>query len=137
MSAPFCWWAAFGLFEWAEQRGLGDAVARTVAVNVFFFVELMYLFNCRSLTRSVFTLHPLSNRWVLGGVGLMIALQLSYTYPLFMNTAFKSAPLEAWLWLPIFAVGLVAFVVVEVEKWVRRRAAGRRARRTRTLPHER
>ena len=88
---------AFGLFEWAEQRGLGDAVARTVAVNVFVFVELMYLFNCRSLTRSMFTLHPLSNRWVLGGVGLMIALQLSYTYLPFMNTAFKSAPLEAWL----------------------------------------
>ena len=90
---------AFGLFEWAEQRGLGDAVARTVAVNVFVFVELMYLFNCRSLTRSMFTLHPLSNRWVLGGVGLMIALQLSYTYLPFMNTASKSAPLEAWLWL--------------------------------------
>ena len=117
---------AFGLFEWAEQRGLGDAVARTIAVNVFVFVQLMYLFNCRSLTRSVFTLHPLSNRWVLGGVGLTIALQLSYTYVPFMNTAFKSAPLDAWMWLPIFGVGLVAFVVVEVEKWMRRRAAARR-----------
>ncbi len=122
---------AFGLFEWAEQRGLGDAVARTIAVNVFVFVELMYLFNCRSLTLSVFKLHPLSNRWVLGGVGLTIVLQLSYTYLPFMNTAFKSAPLEAWMWLPILGVGLVAFVVVEAEKWVRRRTA---ARRTRSAP---
>ncbi len=102
---------------------MGDAVARTVAVNVFVFVELMYLFNCRSLTRSVFTLHPLSNRWVLGGVGLTIALQLSYTYVPFMNTAFKSAPLEAWMWLPILAIGFLAFFVVEGEKWLRRRAA--------------
>jgi len=117
---------AFGLFEWAEQRGLGDAVARTVAVNVFVFVELMYLFNCRSLTRSVFALHPLSNRWVLGGVGITIILQLLYTYAPFMNIAFKSAPLDAWLWLPILGVGVVAFVVVEAEKWLRRRTAARR-----------
>ena len=118
---------AFGLFEWAEQRGLGDAVARTVAVNVFVFVELMYLFNCRSLTMSVFKLHPFSNRWVLGGVGLMIALQLLYTYAPFMNMAFESAPLAAWMWLPVVAAGLVTFVVVEAEKWVRRWAAARRA----------
>ncbi len=116
---------AFGLFEWAERSGFGDDVARTIAVNVFVFVELMYLFNCRSLTVSMFKLHPLSNRWVLGGVGLMIALQLLYTYVPLMNTAFASAPLEAWMWLPILGAGLVAFVVVEVEKWVRRRSATR------------
>ena len=99
--------------------------ARTIAVNVFVFVELFYLFNCRSLTVSAFKLHPLSNRWLLGGVGLMIALQLLYTYVPLMNTAFASAPLEAWMWLPILGAGLVAFVVVEVEKWVRRRSATR------------
>ena len=55
-----------------------------------------------------------------------IILQLLYTYAPFMNTAFRSAPLDAWMWLPILGVGLVAFVVVEVEKWVRRRSATRR-----------
>ena len=121
---------AFGLFEWAERSGLGSDVARTIAVNVFVFVELMYLFNCRSLTRSVFTIHPLSNRWVLGGVGIMIVLQLLYTYVPFMNAAFSSAPLEAWMWLPIFAVGLVAFIVVELDKWLRRATAARNERRS-------
>ena len=119
---------AFGLFEWAERSGLGDAVARTIAVNVFVFVEITYLFNCRSLTRSVFAINPFSNRWVLGGVGITIALQLLFTYAPLMNTAFKSAPLEAGMWLPIFAVGLVSFVAVEVEKLLRRRAAARRSR---------
>ena len=99
-------------------------------MNVFVFVELMYLFNCRSLTRSVFTIHPLSNRWVLGGVGIMIVLQLLYTYVPFMNAAFSSAPLEAWMWLPIFAVGLVAFIVVELDKWLRRATAARNERRS-------
>jgi cation-transporting ATPase F len=116
---------AFGLFEWAEGSDLGDAVARTIAVNVFVFVELLYLFNCRSLTRSIFSMHPFSNRWVLGGVGLMVVLQLLFTYVPFMNTAFSSAPLEAYMWLPIIGVGLVAFVIVEIDKWLRRMAARR------------
>ncbi len=117
---------AFGLFEWAERSGLGSGVSRTIAVNVFVFVELMYLFNCRSLTQSIFKINPLSNRWVLGGVGVMIVLQLVYTYVPFMNAAFSSAPLDAWMWLPILAVGLVAFVVVEIDKWLRRLAVARR-----------
>jgi hypothetical protein len=45
-----------------------------------------------------------------------------------MNMAFKSAPLEAGLWLPIIGAGLVAFATVEAEKWVRRRTAARRRR---------
>jgi len=58
----------------------------------------------------------------------MIALQLLYTYAPFMNIAFKSAPLEARLWLPIIGAGLVAFVAVEAEKLLRRRTAARRMR---------
>jgi len=120
---------AFGLFEWAERSGLGDDVAHTIAVNVFVFVELMYLFNCRSLTRSVFALHPLSNRWVLGGAAIMVALQLLYTYAPFMNAAFSSAPLDAGMWLAVIGVSVVAFVVVELDKWLRRCAAARRSGR--------
>ncbi|MFA4966358.1 MAG: cation-transporting P-type ATPase [Thermoleophilia bacterium] len=122
---------AFGLFEWADSRGYDPQVSRTIAVNVFVVVELFYLFNCRSLTRSYFRLPQLSNRWVLGGVALMILLQLLYTYAPFMNVAFHSAPLDAWLWLPIAGIGLAAFFLVEIDKalrqGVRRRREARRA----------
>jgi cation-transporting ATPase F len=43
---------AFGLFLRELAQGNPLAEARTVAVNVFVVVEAMYLFNCRSLTRS-------------------------------------------------------------------------------------
>ena len=49
---------------------------------------------------------------------IMVVLQMLYTYTPFMNTAFQSAPLEAWMWLPIMALGLVAFLLVELEKVV-------------------
>ena len=60
---------AFGSFEWALGKGSGDAYARTVAVNVIVMVELFYLFNCRSLTKSMFQLGVRSNPWIWVGVG--------------------------------------------------------------------
>jgi cation-transporting P-type ATPase F len=41
-----------------------DALPTTVAVNVFVMVELFYLFNCRSLTKSMFAIGLFSNRWI-------------------------------------------------------------------------
>ena len=76
---------AFGSFEWAVGQGYSDAFARTVSVNVFVMVELFYLFNCRSLTKSMFELGVFSNRWIGAGVASMVILQLAFTYVPLMN----------------------------------------------------
>ncbi len=112
---------AFGLFEYALSRGASLAEARTVAVNVVIFVEIFYLFNARSLTRSPFQLGFFSNPWAVGGTILMVLIQLLYTYAPFMNTLFSSAPISLVLWLDVLAVGLAAYILVEIEKWLRRR----------------
>ncbi len=65
--------------------------ARTVAVNVFVFGEMSYLFNCRSLTLPSWRMSLRNNHFLFGGVGLMIALQLLYTYVPNMNRLFGSA----------------------------------------------
>ena len=49
---------AFALFEWAQASAARSKQARTVAVNVFMSVQIFYLFACRSLRRSLFTLQP-------------------------------------------------------------------------------
>ncbi|MEA3292669.1 MAG: cation-transporting P-type ATPase, partial [Pseudomonadota bacterium] len=69
----------FGLFEWALREGADAARARTIAVNMLVTGELFYLFNCRSLTRSMFEIGVFSNRWLLSGVAGMILLQLMFT----------------------------------------------------------
>ena len=112
---------AFGLFEYELARGASLAEARTVAVNVIIFVEIFYLFNARSLTRSPFQLGFLSNPWAVGGAVLMVLLQLLFTYLPLMNKLFSSAPIPPFLWLDVLAVGLVAYIVIEGEKWVRRK----------------
>jgi len=112
---------AFGLFEYEQTRGASLVEARTVAVNVVIFVEIFYLFNTRSLTYSSFQLGFFSNPWAVGGAILMALIQLLYTYAPFMNTIFGSAPISLSLWLDILAVGLIAFIIIELEKWLRRK----------------
>jgi Ca2+-transporting ATPase len=112
---------AFGLFEYELLRGASVAEARTVAVNVVIFVEILYLFNARSQTRSPFQLGFFSNPWAVVGAILMTLIQLLFTYAPFMHALFASAPISLVLWLDVLAVSLIAYILVEVEKWIRRR----------------
>jgi len=117
---------SFGLFEWELMAGASLAEARTVAVNVFVMVELFYLFNCRSLTKSMFRLGFFSNPPLFSGVASMLILQALYTYLPAMNWMFHSAPISPEAWGRILAVALISSFVVGTEKWLRQRtAAGR------------
>jgi magnesium-transporting ATPase (P-type) len=112
---------AFGLFVWEQTRAATLAEARTIVVNVIVVVEIFYLFNCRSLTHSIRSLGFFSNPAVLLGAAAMLAAQFLFTYAPFMNQLFHTAPLPAEAWLHIVAVGLVAFIAVGLEKWIRAR----------------
>ncbi|KAF0188386.1 MAG: P-type ATPase [Desulfobulbaceae bacterium] len=109
--------AAFGLFTWEMANGATIAEARTAAVNAFVMVELFYLFNCRSLVKTIFQLGFFSNLWVLGGATTMFLIQVAYTYLPIMNRLFQSAPISLAVWGRTIAAGLVVFVIVEIEKW--------------------
>ncbi|PZG00764.1 cation-transporting P-type ATPase [Micromonospora deserti] len=111
------WW----LFQWEQSRGAGVAEARTAALNVFVVVETVYLFSCRSLSRSAWRVGLSSNRWILVGVVLQAVGQLAITYLPPMNAIFDTAPIDGDVWLRIFAVGIAAGAVVALDKRLRRR----------------
>jgi cation-transporting P-type ATPase F len=109
-----------GLFLWelrVEQAGL--AAARTVAANTIVLVQTVYLFNCRSLSHSVFAIGLLTNRWTIVGSLAMLGAQILFTCAPVMNRLFHTAPLAAESWLRIAGVAAIAFAVVEFEKWIR------------------
>jgi Ca2+-transporting ATPase len=109
-----------GLFEWELNHG-GRSVeeARTAVVNVIVFVELAYLFNCRSLHRPSIGPGFFANPWMFAGAAGMIAAQLLFTYAPFMNRLFATAPLAGGTWLRIGVIAAAVFVVVEIEKSLR------------------
>ncbi|MEQ8163138.1 MAG: cation transporting ATPase C-terminal domain-containing protein, partial [Smithellaceae bacterium] len=77
----------------------------------------------RSLTKSVFEVGFFSNIWVFGGAGIMIVLQLVFTYVPVMNTAFQSSPISLEAWARILAASSLVVVVVGIEKWTVRNKA--------------
>ena len=110
---------AFGLFEWEQATGASIEYARTVAVNAFIIMELFYLFNCRSLSKSIFQLGFFSNMWLLVGVGAMLLLQIAYTYLPLMNRLFQSTAISIDSWGRIIFAGFATYLIVEIEKKMR------------------
>ncbi len=97
---------AFGLFNLQLYRDGNMALARTLAVNVFIFGQMFYLFNCRSLTRSVRDLGLFSNPWVWIGSGVMTLFQLVFIYVPVFNTVFGTHPMGgasgSWCWGSVY-----------------------------------
>ena len=112
------WW----LFHWEQANGANLAEARTAALNLFVVVEALYLFNCRSFSRSVFQLGLLSNRWILAGLGMQTLGQVALTYLPAMNSIFGTAPIGPGAWIRIFGLAAAASAVVAAEKRWRRRS---------------
>jgi len=93
--------------------------ARTAVVNTIIMAKLTYLFSCRSLDRSLFSIGVFTNPLIWVGSLSMIAVQLLFTYTPWMNHLFQTAPLSADAWLRIAVVASISFLAVELEIWIR------------------
>lgn len=107
---------AFGLFQWSLAQGQPEEVARTLAVTLFVVVQSVFLFNCRSLSRSVLNTPAFSNPWIWVGILVMGLAQLAFIYSPLMNMLFYSAPLTVEHWLLMLSYGAFVLVFIEGEK---------------------
>jgi magnesium-transporting ATPase (P-type) len=113
----------FALYFWETMQGSSVELSRTVVVNVLVMCEIVYLFNCRYLVASVCSRKGLlDNRYILLAVGLLLILQLLFTYLPVMQQLFGTTALDAAAWGRIIAFSLFLFLAIECEKyWLRRR----------------
>lgn len=110
---------SFGVFQWLHAYvGTSLAEAQTAASNIFVFGEIAYLFNCRSLVRSCFSLGWFTNMAAIYGALTMAVLQLAFTYIPIMNKIFHTAPLGPDIWAFIVLYAIAIFVIVEIEKYL-------------------
>ena len=117
----------FGAAAVAADGTVIDARLLTQAQTAAFWAVLMvhdgFVLSARSINRSAFTFSPFSNKWLLAGIGASLALRLIPMFVPQVANAFRMAnfPLEWWLYiLPCLLPG---FVVLEIEKLIRRRFA--------------
>lgn len=116
----------FGLFLWEREHGASIDLARTVAVNTLVMFEIFYLFSVRHLLAPSFTLEGLcGNRYVLYAIGLLLIVQLAFTYSGVMQALFSTTAMSAAAWLRVVVVASSVLILVELEKcYLSRRAAG-------------
>jgi magnesium-transporting ATPase (P-type) len=112
---------AFGIFAWAEWRGLAHEEARTMVVNVIVVMEIFYLFSVRYLHGTSVTWQGmLGTPAALIGVGSIVVLQFAFTYLPIMQRLFQTRSIALGDGVVIVGVGIVLLCVLEVEKRARR-----------------
>ena len=117
--------ASFGFFLYQEARGSSPEMASTMAVNTLVMGEIFFLLNARAVTASVLNRQGLfGSRPVWISIGLMLALQLAFTYAPPMQRLFGTAAVGWTEWVWMTAAGLAIFLAVEAEKAVTRRFLG-------------
>jgi magnesium-transporting ATPase (P-type) len=111
----------FGVFLWELDRGVDIATARTVAVNTLVMFEVFYLFNARFLLASSCTVGGIFGSRAVGiAIGLVLILQLLFTYSPPFQTLFGTRSLDMVMWGEVVTIALMVFFLVEIEKWVMR-----------------
>lgn len=111
----------FASFQWAMHAGLGEAAARTLAVNTLVAMEVFYLFSVRYLHSPSLTLRGvLGTPTVWAVIGLIMLLQWLFTYSGFMQSLFTTVPLSWSVLLLAPLAGVALLLVLELEKRVRR-----------------
>jgi len=108
---------AFGIFYWLQiMHDASLEEAQTAAATVFVVGETFYLFNCRSLTRSMFAIGVFANMPAIWGAVAIIVLQVIFVHTPLMNRLFHSRPLSWQTWAMIAVFGLALYVIIEIEK---------------------
>jgi P-type Ca2+ transporter type 2C len=107
----------------AEAWSLRTATSswQTVVFTVLCLSQLGHAMAIRSEHESLFTQGLLSNKPLLGAVGLTVILQMAVVYVPALNRLFHTEPLGATTLALTLGASFVVFAAVEVEKWWGRR----------------
>lgn len=107
-----------------EAWGVNAAAVpwQTVVFTVLCLSQLAHAMAIRSERESLFTQGLLTNKPLLGAVGLTVLLQMAVVYVPVLNRVFHTEPLSAAALALAVGASLTVFVAVEMEKWWGRRA---------------
>lgn len=109
------------MFGMSLHSGATLEKARTVALTTMVFFQFYQAGNCRSDTQSLFTMHPVGNPLLFFSMIAALFAQLAVIYVPAFQWVFRTEPISAMEWLQISLVTSTIIMVVEFDKWLRRR----------------
>jgi Ca2+-transporting ATPase len=108
---------------WQLDRGATVEHARTVVLTTMVLFQAFHVGNSRSETRSVFAISPFSNRVLLAGVAVALAIHAVALYLPATRFVLQVEPIGWITWLEVAAVAFSIVVAMEIHKAIRRRRA--------------
>ena len=123
VAALFMGVVGFGLFQWCLSAGWSEDASRNALLMLMVLFENVHLFNCRSETRSAFTMSPLRSPVLMLGIVAAFSIHVSMTYLPVGNLLLATQPVDATLWLKLLALSVPILIVMELHKlsWSLRR----------------
>jgi Ca2+-transporting ATPase len=106
------------MLVWARAMGWPW---QTMVFTTLALLQLGHALAVRSERESFFTLGPRSNPLLLAAVAGTLAVQLLIVYVPVLQVVFDTEPFSPVQLGVVLAASTVAFIAVEIEKWLRRR----------------
>lgn len=113
---------SFAMYYYAVYQSLPLEYAHTLALNTIVVMEVSYLFYMRNIYTTALTWQLIKGTKIISVtiLGIIIA-QLLITYTPWFNLVLGTVPLSLLDGMLVVAVGLVLFLVLELEKQLRLR----------------
>ncbi|MDP3958310.1 MAG: HAD-IC family P-type ATPase [bacterium] len=97
------------------------AKAWTMSLTVLAVFQWFNAWNCRSESKSIFSVEWLSNKYLVGATLLVIVLQMAAIYAPVMQKILRTVPLDLSEWLMIVPIAASIIIAEEFRKFFYRR----------------
>jgi Ca2+-transporting ATPase len=101
---------------WYEGLGRSEEESRTIAFAALVVAHVLKAFTCRSLYKTVWSLGPLTNLWLVAGCAVSLGALLLVLYVPGLTDAFETKTLHLDDWLVIAAFSAVPLAIIEAAK---------------------
>ncbi|OHA03000.1 MAG: hypothetical protein A3J58_02160 [Candidatus Sungbacteria bacterium RIFCSPHIGHO2_02_FULL_52_23] len=114
--------AAVTLYIFSGYISADMTKAWTISLTLLAVFQWFNAWNCRSEDRSVFSMNPFANKFLIAATATVIVLQIFAVYHPIMNRLLHTTPLGLAEWLLIVPLAASVVAVEEVRKFFHRRS---------------
>jgi magnesium-transporting ATPase (P-type) len=118
VAALFMGCVGFLLFQYLLASGYTETEARNLLLLLMVLFENVHIFNCRSETRSAFSVSPLKSPVLMIGMLTAFCVHVAMMYLPAGSTLLSAAPVSVDEWVLAFSLALPVLAVMELHKLI-------------------
>jgi len=105
-------------FVFVQYLDNGLEKALTMSLTTLAVFQWFNAWNCKSENKSIFSVNPFKNMFLVGSTIIVVGLQLLAIYLPFLQRLLHTVPLTIWDWMYAILIAMTILVFEEIRKWV-------------------